>query len=102
MINKGKFEIDIHYSNFTTDCKDGTFKEGDQFISIDVSTHQAGYGSPCKSRKEAVESIRSYIFSKEHELEVKVKPKDVKLKDSTDLRITIQEIFKTTTLLDFN
>ena len=50
------FKIKISYSNFATDGEN--FKEGDQFISVGVEGHNRGSGSPCKTKGEALESLR--------------------------------------------
>jgi len=96
-----KFEVKISYSHFSTDCHPDTppehqFKEGDRFISVSISGHNRGSGSPCRSREEAIEDIRRYIFSDGYDNGEKLDTqiKDVDFKDETDLNITLQEIFK--------
>jgi len=105
-----KFEVNISYSNFTTDSSpdappEHQFKNGDRFISVDISGFQRGMGSPCMLREEAIKSVQGYIFSDGYENGKKLdtQVKDITFKDETDLNITLQEIFKKSsgTLFDF-
>lgn len=81
---KHEVNIDLHYSNYSTDGEG--FVEGQRFISVGIEHHNAGSGSPCDSRKEAIQSIKSYMDSRG------LWSKKITLKDDTDLNITIGEI----------
>ena len=84
-----KIIIETEYSNYSTDVKkvDGAIlKDGTQFISVDITGHNWGEGSPCDSKEEAIESIKSCI--KSHNL----KEKDIEFKDTTG-EITKGELF---------
>ena len=41
-VKRGKFEVVIEYSNYSTDSVDGSFKDGDQFISLSITGYQEG------------------------------------------------------------
>ena len=80
-----KYKIKVSKGRFTTDGD--WFKEGDEFISVNINTHNAGMGSPCKDKADTIKTIKDYLFSKG-----KVELSDIELINTSGLDITTGEI----------
>ena len=88
-----KFTVEIEYDNFETSGKN--FKKGDRFIGLNISGHNRGSGSPCKTREGVIKSVKNYIFDDGYANGEKLdtKESDVELIDKTDLNFKKTEFF---------
>ena len=57
-LKRGKFVIDVHFSQYSCDQMDGT-KKGDWFIHVGTSYPTGGSGCPCDTVEKAVRNIKS-------------------------------------------
>lgn len=78
--------VSFGYSHFSTNGDN--FKEGDKFISVSISMHNQGMGSPCLNRQEALESARWYL--KDNKV---TKVDEIEFQDTTDEKFLPEELF---------
>lgn len=89
-------EVKIEYGHFSCDSSNDSgedveekyrFKKGDRYISADCDIKNAGMGSPCRTKEEAINSLKIYL--KNHD----IKQEEVEFTNTTEEDIKLGDLY---------